>query len=94
MFRLDAPAILRKCRKTSSKLKLKEENITFFIMDAVLHYSCSSHPQEMSEDRFQIEVERREHYLFNCLQIQLRNVLTAAIIVHNIIQKSVTVNTK
>ena len=48
----------------------------------------------MSEDKFQIEVERREHYLFHRLQIQLRNVLTAAIIVHNIIQKSVTVKTK
>ena len=27
------------------------------------------------EDKFQVEVERREHYLFHCLQIQLRNAL-------------------
>ena len=29
----------------------------------------------MSEDKFQIEVERREHYHFHRLQIQLKNVL-------------------
>ena len=32
------------------------------------------------EDKFQIEVERREHYLFHRLQIQLRNVLTFSVV--------------
>ena len=38
------------------------------------------------EDKFQVEVERREHYLFHCIQIQPRNVLTIfMLIVWNLI---------
>ena len=45
-----------------------------FTMKKVMFSSFNFNLEQ--EDKFQIEVERREHYLFHRLQIQLRNVLT------------------
>ena len=53
----------------------------YYILRLIIIIGWLEHLAETSEDKFQTEVERREHYHFHRLQIQLRNVLTIILLI-------------